>query len=270
VRPNYYRINVANNTGSALVSAYKDSMSPNFAIVAINSASTTVTQVFNLANVTGVANVTPWITSGTLSLSNQPAVAVSGMAFSYTLPAMSIVTFTGQSSAGGSLTLSPVANQAINAGVKLVITNVATDSEVLSRILNFSLLEGPTNATLVADGTGTNAIFTWRPLMSQAGTTNPVIVQVTDSGTSNLSRTNNFTVTVNPVVRPVLDSITVSGGQISMVVNGTQGPDYTFLTSTDLINWQALFTTDSPPMPLTLVDTNATDVMRFYRIQLRP
>ena len=71
-------------------------------------------------------------------------------------------------------------------------------------------------------------------------------------------------------MRPVLDSIAVSGGQITMVVNGTQGPDYTLLTSTDLINWQSLFTTNSPPLPFTLTDTNMTDVMRFYRIQVGP
>jgi glucuronoarabinoxylan endo-1,4-beta-xylanase len=269
VRPNYYRINVANNTGSVLVSAYKDSGSPNFAIVVINSASTTVTQVFNLANVTGVASVTPWITSATMSLSNQPAVAVSGAAFSYALPAMSIVTFTGQSSAGGSLTLSPVADQTINAGVTLVITNVAMDSNVPPQTLTFNLLNGPTNATLTTVN-GTNASFAWRPLVNQANTVNLVNVQVTDNGTPNLSATNNFTVTVNPLVRPALESIAVSGGQISMVINGTQGPDYTLLTSTDLINWQSLFTTNSPPLPFTLMDTNAADIMRFYRIQLGP
>jgi glucuronoarabinoxylan endo-1,4-beta-xylanase len=268
VRPNYYRINVGNNTGSALVSAYKDSVSPNFAIVAINSSSTTVTQAFNLANVTGVVSVTPWITSGAMSLSNQPPVAVSGSSFSYALPGMSIVTFVGQYLTNSGPTLVPVASQVINAGVTLVITNAAADPNVPPETLNFSLLNGPTNATLTTDSSGTNGIFTWRPLVSQAGTTNPVSVQVADSS---LSATNNFQIIVNPLAQPVLDSIIVSGGQVSLVVNGAQGPDYTLLTTTNLTtNWQALFTTNSPLSPLTLVDTNFSDAARFYRIQLGP
>lgn len=270
VRPNYYRINVANNTGSALISAYKDTISPNFAIVAINSASTTVTQAFYLANNTGVATVTPWITSGTMSLSNQPLVAVSGGTFSYALPGMSIVTFTGQDSAGGSLTLEPVADQTINAGVALVITNAAADPNVPPLTLNFSLLQAPASATLVPDGSGTNAIFTWRPPVSQAGTTNAVSVEVADNGPPASSATNNFNVIVNPLARPVLDSISVSSGQVMLEVSGVQGPDYTLLTSSNLINWKAIFTTNSPVTPVTLMDTNDFENARFYRVQIGP
>jgi glucuronoarabinoxylan endo-1,4-beta-xylanase len=270
VRPNYYRINVGTNTGSALVSAYKDSASPNFTIVAINTGSTTVTQAFYLANVTAVSSVTPWITSATMSLSNQTPVAVSGSSFSYALPAMSIVTFTGQSSAGGPLTLAPVANQTINAGMTLVITNVATDPNVPPLTLNFSLLQGPAGATLTTDGSGTNGIFTWRPPVGRAGTTNPVSVQVAESGSPNLGATNNFNIIVNPLNLPVLGSVARSNERVNLVVSGDEGPDYTLLTSTNLVNWQALFTSNSPVTPVTLVDTNSTDAARFYRIQLGP
>ncbi len=93
VRPDYYRINIATNSSSAQISAYKDSTSANFAIVAINSGLSNVIQVFNLTNVTGVFGITPWITSATMSLSNQTPVAVSGSSFTYTLPPLSIVTF---------------------------------------------------------------------------------------------------------------------------------------------------------------------------------
>jgi glucuronoarabinoxylan endo-1,4-beta-xylanase len=270
VRPNYYRIGVGSSTGPVQVSAYKDSVSSNFAIVAINSYSGVVTQVFSLANITGVTNVTPWITSATMSLAPQTPVIVTGSTFTYALPAMSIVTFAGQSSAGGSLTLAPVADQTINAGVTLVITNAATDPNVPPLTLNFSLLQGPTSATLTTDGSGTNGIFTWRPSVSQAGTTNPVSVLVAESGSPNLSATNNFNVIVNSVNQPVLGSVTLSNGRVNLVVNGDQGPDYTLLTSTDLVNWLPLFTNYSPVLPEILVDTNATDAARFYRIQIGP
>ena len=269
VRPNFNRINATSTQPSALISAYKDSTSPAFAIVVVNTnVATDVIQTFNLNNFTA-ASVTPWITSSTLSLAQQTAVNVTNSSFTYTVPAMSVVTFAGQATPPNTPpTVAPIADQIINAGVTLVVTNVATDTDLPPQTLTFSVLTGPTNATLTMTD-GTNGIFTWRPLVSQADTTNLVSVQVTDNGTPNLTATNNFRVTVNPLVRPVLDTI-VSGGQVSLVVNGTQGPDYTLLTSTDLINWQTLFTTNSPLMPLMITDTNATNAIRFYRIQLGP
>jgi hypothetical protein len=146
---------------------------------------------------------------------------------------------------------------------------VAADQDSPPQTLSFSLLNAPANATL-ATVNGTNGIVIWRPLISQSGTVNLFSVQVADNGTPNLSAVNNFMVTVNPPTRPVIGSIAVSGGQASLVINGMQGPDYTLLTSTNLINWQVSFTTNSPIMPLGLVDTNLTDLSRFYRVQLGP
>src|SRR5262245_27103105 len=98
VRPDYYRIGVVTNSGTALVSAFKDPVSLKFAIVAVNASTNFVTQSFNLNNSPGVDSVTPWITSSSLSLASQSAVSIAGTAFSYDLPALSIVTFVGQAS----------------------------------------------------------------------------------------------------------------------------------------------------------------------------
>jgi len=86
VRPGYYRID-ATNSATVLVSAYKDPVAGNFAVVAINSSNNAVNQTFTLTNVTAVTSVTPWITSATLNLASQTAVAVTNSAFTYTLPA---------------------------------------------------------------------------------------------------------------------------------------------------------------------------------------
>ncbi len=270
VRPNFYRIGVSNNAFTS-VSAYKDTNSGNFAIIAINSSFTTVTQVFNLTNFT-TSSVTPWITSSNLSLASQSPIALTNMSFSYALPALSVVTFVGQGVLPNTPpTLAPVANQTINAGFTLVLTNTATDTDQPPQALYFSLLSAPTNATLTSLNNTNNAVFSWRPLVSQASTTNLITVQVSDSGTPSLSATNNFTVTVNPLAQPVVSSISVSGGQVSLVATGAFGPDYTVLTSTDLVNWQILFTSNSPAIPVTLVDTNfGTNPVLFYRIQLGP
>jgi glucuronoarabinoxylan endo-1,4-beta-xylanase len=98
VRPGYYRMGVTNTT-SALISAYQETNSGTFVIVAINTnASTAISQTFALINRNiASATVTPWITSSTLySTNSQSPVAVSGSSFTYTLPAMSVVTFVGQ------------------------------------------------------------------------------------------------------------------------------------------------------------------------------
>ena len=59
VRPNFYRINATSSQPSTLISAYKDTNSPAFAIVVINTnAATDVNQTFNLTNFTA-ASVTP-------------------------------------------------------------------------------------------------------------------------------------------------------------------------------------------------------------------
>jgi hypothetical protein len=266
VRPDYYRIGVTNNTGGAQISAYKDSLSPGFAIVAINPTTNSINQTFTLTNFSAASVVTPWMTTSNLSLASQTAVAVTNLSFSYALPAMSIVTFAGQATNHPPV-LAPVPGKIINAGATLVLTNVATDPELPPQTLTFSLLSAPTNAAL----NSSSGIFTWRPLVSQASTTNPVSVKVADNGAPGMSATNNFNVTVNPLNQPALNSITVSNGQITLVADGTLGPDYALLTSTDLVNWRVLFTTNSPALPVTLADTNAvTNGMGFYRIEIGP
>jgi len=268
VRPGCYRIGVSNNAFTS-ISAYKDTNSSSFAIVTINSAFTAVTQTFNLASFPAVGSVTPWITSSNLSLASQSAVSVTNSAFTCVLPALSVVTFVGQQQPTNTPpTLAPVANQTINAGVALVVTNTATDTNQPTPTLTFNLLSAPSNATLVPMN-NTNAVFTWRPLVSQANTTNPITVKVADS--ASLSATNSYTIKVNPLAQPTISSISVSGGQVSLVATGAVGPDYTLWASTNLTSWQVLFTSNSPVTPVTLVDTNfKANPVRFYRIQLGP
>jgi glucuronoarabinoxylan endo-1,4-beta-xylanase len=270
VRPNFYRIGVINNTNTS-ISAYKDTNSPNFAIVAVNTnVNISVIQTFGLTNF-NATSVTPWITSGTMSLAVQSPVNLTNSSFTYTLPPLSVVTFVGQgitNPPNTPPTLAPVADQTINAGVTLVITNAATDTNPPPQTLTFSLLSAPTNATLTPLN-NTNAVFTWRPLVSQANTTNPITVQVVDS--ASLSATNNFNVIVNPLAQPTVSSINVAGGQVNLVATGAVGPDYTLWASTNLMSWQVLFTSNSPVTPVTLVDTNFNaNPVRFYRIQLGP
>ena len=264
VRPNYYRIN-ATNTGTALISAYKDSGSPKFAIVAINSGTAAIAQVFNLTNITGVSSVTPWLTTSAFSLTNQPPVMVTNSSFTYMLPALSIVTFVGQQITSQPPVFVAISNQVINPGATLVLTNMATNTP--PQTITYTLLSAPTNATL----NPSTGVFDWRPLLSQANSTNLVSVQATDNGAPNLSSTNSFKITVNPVVAPVVSASLSSGGNVNIVMNGAEGPNYSLLVSSNLTSWQVLFTTNSPLLPVTCVETNTGNVpASFYRVQIGP
>jgi glucuronoarabinoxylan endo-1,4-beta-xylanase len=94
VRPGYNGIGVNSGVIPALISAYRDSISPSYAIVAINTNSFDLTnEIFALTNFPSANFVTPWVTSSNLSLASLPPVAVVNSEFVYTLPAMSIMTF---------------------------------------------------------------------------------------------------------------------------------------------------------------------------------
>jgi glucuronoarabinoxylan endo-1,4-beta-xylanase len=265
VRPDYYRIGVVTNQGAALVSAFKDPASSRFAIVAINPGNGLIDQTFNLTNFGTVSTVTPWITSSALSLASQAAITVSN-SFNYQLPAMSVVTFVGEVTLNTAPTLTRVADQTINAGITLLLTNTAADPDVPPQTLSFGLVTGPPNATLNAS----NGVFTWRPLVSQAGTTNLIKVTVSDSGSPSLSDTKSFTVTVVPLHPPMFNAIHLAGAQMRLTVEGDPGPDYTLLTSTNLFDWEVLLKTNSPALPVTFVVTTGPAPHRYYRVQLEP
>ena len=92
IRPNFYRVGLTNNT-TALVSAFKDSGSTNFVVVAANPTPFPVSQTFALTNFPAVTRLAPWATTATSSLANQGVVNVTNGIFSSILPAWSVVSF---------------------------------------------------------------------------------------------------------------------------------------------------------------------------------
>lgn len=273
VRPNFNRIDATKSQTPALVSAYKDSASPAFAIVVVNTNSLSdVIQTFNLTNFTATS-VTPWVTSATLNLTPQSSVTVTNGSFTYDVPAQSIVTFVGQGVTNSPPVFTVVSNLSVNPGVTVLVTNVATAADVPPYSLTYGAASAlPSGATLDP----TSGVFSWRPSVSQANSTNQIEVQALDSDSAGLSATNLFSVIVNTITNPVMNAGSGGGnasfnqGQFSMSVNGPQGPDYTLLMSTDLVNWQSIFTTNSPATPFTFTDLNATNANQYYEIQIGP
>ncbi len=265
IRPNYNRM-AANTGGFVQVSAYKDTNSLNFAIVAINSTGTNIAQTFTLTNFPASSVVTPWITSSNLSLAPLSSVAVTNGVLSYTLPAMSIVTFAGTAT-NVAPTLAPIPDQTVNAGVTVTVTNVASDVFAPPQTLAFSSIKTPLNGTLNT----ANGVYSWRAPVSSANTTNQIMIGVLNNGTPALSATNTFNIIVNPMPQPVIAATTASGKTVNMTVSGAQGPDYTILTSTNLTTWQSLFTTNSPVLPWSFTYTNSNGSPDlFFRVELGP
>ncbi len=163
--------------------------------------------------------------------------------------------------------LAAIPNQTILAGRTLLVTNSASDPDSPPQILTFSLASAPTNAAI----NSTNGLFSWRPTMAQAPSTQTVAVVVTDNGVPMMSATQSFTTTVIQPAMPFLNTVAISNGQLGFWINGDTGPDYTIMASTNLIFWNPVFTTNSPPLPCFWVDTNSASYpFRFYRVVLGP
>jgi hypothetical protein len=163
--------------------------------------------------------------------------------------------------------LNAIPNQAINPGFDLVITNAANDVNLPWQRLTFSLLSGPDHATIDAN----TGVFSWRPTLAQSDSTNAVSIRVADNGTPSLSATQNFSVIVNPVVNPQLSLAAASEGTFGFHIEGMSGPDYFVQASTNLLDWETIFSTNSPALPFDWNETLSTsDAARFYRVLLGP
>jgi hypothetical protein len=163
-------------------------------------------------------------------------------------------------------TLTPIANQTVNVGQTVAFTASATDTDQPQQTLSFALLAGATNATLNTN----SGVFSFRPLVTQANSSNNFTLQVADNGTPSLSATQAFSVIVNPLSLPGISNISVAGGQFSFSVSGQSGPDYAIETSTNLTQWTSVFTTNSPALPFNWTDAATNSPLRFYRVKLGP
>jgi hypothetical protein len=162
--------------------------------------------------------------------------------------------------------LAAIHNYTVNAGQTVAFIASATDTDQPPQTLTFSLLAGAANATL---DTNTGA-FSFRPLVTQADSTNSFTLEVSDNGTPSLSATQSFSVIVNPLSAPGIGNVSVAGGHFGFSVSGQSGPDYAIEASTNLSQWSTVFVTNSPALPFVWTDTNSAVPQRFYRVKLGP
>ncbi|MBI3882593.1 MAG: DUF3500 domain-containing protein [Verrucomicrobia bacterium] len=163
--------------------------------------------------------------------------------------------------------LTAISNRTINPGYSLLITNTATDSDTPAQTLTFALLTAPTNATLNTN----SGVLAWRPLISQADSTNQFSVSVTDSGSPSMSATSSFSVFVSAATVPGNTMVNYSNGVFSFQVSGIAGPDYIIQASTNLTDWGSLDTNTPGVLPFNWTNLSAGDyAARFFRVLLGP
>lgn len=106
VRSGWTRIDMTSNPATNVYcTAFKAPTGGTFAIVCTNQGGSGSSVAFTLSGFSPTTSVTPYITDGTRNLASQTPITVSGLAFSATIPANSVETFSG---AAGPV--SPVAN----------------------------------------------------------------------------------------------------------------------------------------------------------------
>ena len=116
-------------------------------------------------------------------------------------------------------------NQVMDEMTTLNVSASATDADIPTNTLVFSLLSPPAGMTI---NTNTGAI-NWTPTEAQGPSTNQITVVVTDDGTPSLSATNTFTVVVNeintPPLLPAQTNQTIIGTATLVVTNTATDSD---------------------------------------------
>jgi hypothetical protein len=248
------------NLGILLINeSVKSSQTVNLTVSNVNLNTTGAIYQFGTNN---------WTSTNEVPATGPHSNSISGVGntFSVTLPAYTMDVLVIPVLSNTPPVLAPISNYQVNVGQTVTFTASATDTNQPPPTLAFSLLSAPASATV---NTATGA-FSWQPLVTQANTTNPISLEVTAGGAPGLNATQSFSVMVNPLTRPSLASVSFSNGLFTLQISGQAGPDYEIQTSTNLAQWNAVFTTNSPAMPFTWQDLTASSATRFYRVVVGP
>jgi hypothetical protein len=94
-------------------------------------------------------------------------------------------------------------------------TAAGADTDLPANQLTYSLEAGaPAGASIH----GTNGLFLWRPLRSDAATTNTITVRVADDGVPSLSASRTFTVLVRDYIELGLGGVVLEPGQSTNLI----------------------------------------------------
>ena len=121
--------------------------------------------------------------------------------------------------------------------------------------------------TLVPNAT--NSILTLADVQTaNAGVYTVIITNIAGNVTS-----ANVTLAVSSgtLSQPQLSVLPVANGMFNLTVNSDGGNPFVIQVSTNLIDWNSIYTNLTPTFPVTWTDSNADDFnQRFYRIKIGP
>jgi uncharacterized repeat protein (TIGR01451 family) len=163
--------------------------------------------------------------------------------------------------------MAAIADRTIHAGATLTFVVSATDPDIPTNTLMYSLDAGvPTGAGISANG-----VFTFTTSDADVNTTNQITVRVTDDGVPPMSAAKSFNVAV--VSRPVIDSITRSNDFVVITWRPIPGQNYRLEYKGSLAetNWSDLGAdvTASGATATQLDSINAAS-QRLYRVAVVP
>jgi hypothetical protein len=161
--------------------------------------------------------------------------------------------------------LQAIANRSSHYGVPLSIQAVATDVDLPTNTLAFSLDLFPSNMTINA----ASGLISWTPVLAQFGN-NTTTVRVTDNGVPAKFDTATFMVVVTGSP-PVLAISPLAGNLKQVNIAGDVGLNYDLLSSSNLLNWELLLNFSLTTSPKAYIDPDSeTTPQRFYRLRLVP
>jgi hypothetical protein len=169
-------------------------------------------------------------------------------------------------------TISALTNRTIqvNSSTGPVAFSVGDDTTAAGSL---TVSAGSSNMNLVPavnfvfGGSGANRTVTVTPQAGWAGEAD-ITITVTDGSGARGFATFSLTVLPNP---PVLNSVAVSGQNFQFTVSGDAGLNYYLQTSTNLTDWQTVFTNLNATPPFVWTDAESANYRsRFYRVLLSP
>jgi O-glycosyl hydrolase len=188
VRPGAVRIAAASSNSAVDLTAFKNT-NGSVAIVALNTATTADPITYSLSGTGSGTTVTPYLTNASSDTAAQPAIPVSGGAFTATIPARSLVTYdipAGSASTGNTVTVTNPGNQTGTTAAPASLQIHGSDS-ASGQTLSYSATGLPAGLSI----SSTTGLITGIPTTAGAAT---VTVTATDGTGASGSATFTWTI----------------------------------------------------------------------------
>lgn len=159
--------------------------------------------------------------------------------------------------------LATITNRIVHAGTLIVLTNTATDADLPTNTLSFSLDVG---APVLASISPDSGVFNWQTSDANVGSTNNITVRVTDTGVPPKSDAKPFSIAV--LARPNIESATVSGGAFDLTWTAIPGQKYRVQFKNDLNdpNWSDFVPDVTASLSSAFKSDPLSATQRFYRV----